>query len=464
MEKPFRIAATVFSVGAFVLGLGQGMTSFAAETAHSDGRVRSGDRISEASVPVPLPSGFQVIANELEGPVFADARGRTLYTWPFKSMRNGFAGDPKGKSVCEDKVTLKSAGLMSPYPPGLDLPKSDNRMSCTAFWPPVYADDDAKPVGNWTIITRDDGTMQWAYDGSAVYTSILDHEPGDVLGGTRLGRRGDSPAARYPIGPPPVVPPGFLVENTVRGRLLLTDERYSVYVSDGDGPNTSNCIDACARTWLPILAPHSAQPQGEWSVVERDRGVRQWAFRKKPLYTYYEDERPGQLEGGDMPGWHSVYTQVVPPAPEDFTIQKTLNGDVLADSHGKTVYYYSCGEDSFDMMPCDTMDSPQQYRFAVCGNSDVAKCLNTWPYVLASPGATSDTRLWSAVWVDPATGHEAQPNQPGALYVWAYRDRPVYTYALDEEPGDFFGNNAGEWHGRWNGYQAFWIRELGRQG
>jgi predicted lipoprotein with Yx(FWY)xxD motif len=408
-----------------------------------------------------MPPGFQVIANELEGPVFADAKGHTLYTWPIKAMRNGYAGDPQGKSVCGDKVTLKSAGLMSPYPGGLDLPEPNNHVSCIAYWPPVYAGDDAKPVGKWSIITREDGKKQWAYDDHALYTSVLDHAPGDVLGGTGIDDRGDSPAAREPVGPPPAVPPGFRVKTTLRGRMLLTDGHYSVYESDGDSPNKSNCVDACARIWLPILAPASAQPQGDWSIIERAPAVRQWVFRKKPLYTYSGDEAPGSVDGNDVSGWHSVYTQVVPSAPKDFTIQTNLNGKVLADSHGKTVYYYSCGEDSVDQLACDTMESPQEYRLAVCGDGDVAKCLQTWPYVVASPSAKSESRLWSAVWVDPKTGHRAQPNQQGALRVWAYRDRPVYTYAGDHEPGDFQGNNAGEWHGKWNGYQAFWIRDLG---
>ena len=154
----------------------------------------------------------------------------------------------------------------------------------------------------------------------------------------------------------------------------------------------------------------------------------------------------------------------MPPAPKDFTIQVNTNGEVLADSHGKTLYYYSCGEDSSDQLACDTMESPQEYRIAVCGDGDIGKCLKTWPYVVASASAKSESRLWSIVWVDPKTGHRAQPNQPGALHVWAYRDRPVYTFAGDREPGDFEGNNMGEWHGKWNGYQAFWIRDLGARG
>lgn len=452
MRISFGIAA--FSLGLLACAAG----AIAAET------TRPGKLATESYANVPMPPGFQVVPNELEGPVFADAKGRTLYTWPVKAMRNGYAADPENKSVCGDKVVLKSAGLMSPYPPGLDLPDPEGRVSCIAFWPPVYAADDAKPIGDWTVITREDGKKQWAYGKHALYTSTIDRAPGDVLGGTTMARRGDSPAAREPVGPPPAVPPAFRVMTTPRGRMLLTETRYSVYESDRDGPNKSNCVDACTLTWVPILAPHSAQPQGDWSIVERAAGVRQWAFRKKPLYTYSGDSGAAKLDGGDEPGWHNVYTQAAPPAPKDFTLQATLNGDVLAANGGKTVYYYSCGEDSADMMPCDMLESPQQYRIAICGNGDIARCLKTWPYVLVSPGVKSDSRLWSAVWVDPNTGRRAQPNQPGALNVWAYRDRPVYTFAGDKKPGDFLGNNTGEWHGKWNGYQAFWVRDLGGRG
>jgi predicted lipoprotein with Yx(FWY)xxD motif len=456
MKTKFNTAA-IISAGLLVLGLGAGAASSAAERARAVA-------MTEDYARVPMPPGFQVIAHELEGPVFADAKGRTLYTWPARAMRNGFAADAENKSACGDKVVLKSAGLMSPYPGGLDLPDPETRVSCIAFWPPVYAGDDAKPVGDWTIITRDDGKKQWAYGKHALYTSSIDRAPGDVLGGTTTAPRGDSPAAREPVGPPPAIPPAFRVSSTVRGRILLTEGRYSVYASDRDGPNKSNCVDACALTWLPILAPHSAQPQGDWSIVERAPGVRQWAFRKQPLYTFSGDTGFAKLDGAYEPGWHNVYTQLVPPAPKDFMIQETLNGSVLADSRGKTVYVYSCGEDSTDMMPCDTLESPQQYRLAVCGDGNVEKCVKMWPYVRVSAGVKSESRLWTAIWVDPATGRRAQPNQSGALNVWAYRDRPVYTHAADDEPGEFIGHNTGEWHGRWNGYRAFWIYDIGARG
>src|SRR5665213_2134807 len=247
-------------------------------------------RLTEAYIHTPMPSGFRVVLTEIDGPVFADASGKTLYSWPRAELRNGATGDNKGESECTSTKTTVNAGLMSPYPAGLLLPDLDQRPNCTQAWPPVRAAANAKPVGEWTIITRKDGIRQWAYAGYALYTSALDQQLGDVIGGSsRRGSGGDEPVKRKPVGPSPDVPSGFKVLSTALGRLVVTADRFSVYVSDHDGPNRSDCDAECTKTWTPILAPEVSRPHGEWSIVERSPGVRQWAFRKQPLYRYTLD-------------------------------------------------------------------------------------------------------------------------------------------------------------------------------
>jgi hypothetical protein len=61
--------------------------------------------------------------------------------------------------------------------------------------------------------------------------------------------------------------------------------------------------------------------------------------------------------------------------------------------------------------------------------------------------------------IDPTTGRRATERQPGALRVWAYRDRPVYTCWRDRAPGDANCDSFGEFNGRRNGYRAFWLRD-----
>jgi predicted lipoprotein with Yx(FWY)xxD motif len=415
--------------------------------------------VVESYVSVPMPPGFKVVISELEGPIFADARGHTLYMWPSKKLRNGYSGEMKGKPACYDEVRKETAGLMSPYPAGVLLPELTTRPSCIKLWPPVLASGDAKPVGKWTILTRKDGAKQWAYDEQALYTSILDQAPGEAIGGSTRKDNEESPAVRVPVAPPPKVPPGFAVKTTSNGRLLTTDKNYSVYAYDKDTATESMCDSVCVRTWVPLIAPQLAQAQGEWLTIERSAGLRQWTFRGKPLYTYVMDTNQWSQEGSDVPGWRNVYTQRVPPPPADFTVQDSVGGQVLADHRGMTIYRYNCGDDSVDQLSCDHPDDTQVYRLAICGAGDAIRCLDNWPYVPADSDAKSTSHAWTVMRIDPKTGRAAAAGQPGALRVWAYRERPVYTYAGDRQPGDINGDSAGEWRGYRNGFKAFWLRD-----
>ncbi|WP_457646324.1 COG4315 family predicted lipoprotein [Profundibacter sp.] len=89
---------------------------------------------------------IQMAATE-SGKVYTDANGMTLYT---------FDKDTKGMSNCND--------------------------GCAVKWPPLMAD--AKAVGKdpFSIITRADGSKQWAVNGMPLYTWIKDKKPGDVTG------------------------------------------------------------------------------------------------------------------------------------------------------------------------------------------------------------------------------------------------------------------------------------------
>jgi predicted lipoprotein with Yx(FWY)xxD motif len=208
-----------------------------------------------------------------------------------------------------------------------------------------------------------------------------------------------------------------------------------------------------------MLAPDSARPHGAWTIFERTPGVRQWAFRHRPLYRYALDTYSYSVQGSDEPGWHNVYTQLAPPPPAGFTVQDTTSGQVVADAHGRTIYIYSCGDDSVDQLGCDHPSETQAYRLAMCGAGDPARCRETFPYVIATSGAKTAGRSWSIMDIDPNTGHLARPGQPGALHVWAYRDRPVYTYAGDRAPGDINADGLGEFRGEREGFKAYWVRD-----
>jgi predicted lipoprotein with Yx(FWY)xxD motif len=430
----------------------------------------------EVSENEPMPPGFGVQPTDVDGPVFTDARGMTLYSWPNHEMELGDAGDHKGKpSTCTDVKTTVTAGLYDIYPAGLILPDLDIRPSCLQAWPAVFAADDAKPVGNWTIIARADGRKQWAYDGLPLYTSYLDSKPGQVNGGLRRPwYDGDhTPPFRVPVGPAPAVPPAFKVISIATGRILTTiatgrvptnSVGYVIYSSGADRPNVSNCQGECLKEWVPVLAAQAAQPLGEWGVIERSPGVKQWTFRKMPVYSYAYDrlrtilgERATSLIANDLPGWSPVYMQKWPEPPKEFTVQDSVIGQVLADEHGKTLYLYFCADDASDQLSCDHPSQTQAYRLAICGRGDPAAC--KFPYVPAPKNAVVNSLIWGTAWIDPRTGHPAKPDQPGAIHVWTFRDRPIFTFKDDDKPGDARGNAWGEANGIRNGYKAFYIRD-----
>jgi len=89
---------------------------------------------------------------------------------------------------------------------------------------------------------------------------------------------------------------------------VLTDQAgMTLYTFDKDtaGSGKSVCNDQCAKAWPPLAAPADAQAQGDYSVVVRDDGARQWAYKGKPLYTFVKDAKAGDKNGDNVRDiWH----------------------------------------------------------------------------------------------------------------------------------------------------------------
>ena len=76
-----------------------------------------------------------------------------------------------------------------------------------------------------------------------------------------------------------------------------------LYIFEGDEKGKSNCDKVCAAVWPIVRAPDNAKSIGDWTIVEREDGRRQWAYKGKPAYTFYDDE-PNEPKGiGLTYGW-----------------------------------------------------------------------------------------------------------------------------------------------------------------
>ena len=73
----------------------------------------------------------------------------------------------------------------------------------------------------------------------------------------------------------------------------------TLYTFDKDaaGSGKSVCNGPCAVNWPPLFATDNDRPSGDWSIVTRDDGRKQWAFRGKPLYYWIKDQKPGDRTG-----------------------------------------------------------------------------------------------------------------------------------------------------------------------
>ena len=60
--------------------------------------------------------------------------------------------------------------------------KSTCNGPCAKNWPPLLAGKDDKGGGQFSIIARDDGSLQWAHEGKPLYRWIKDTRPGDRTG------------------------------------------------------------------------------------------------------------------------------------------------------------------------------------------------------------------------------------------------------------------------------------------
>ena len=221
--------------------------------------------------------------------------------------------------------------------------------------------------------------------------------------------------AALPLAAAPVVPAGIGVKERGDGWTFVNDKSLALYTYDRDlrTPGESACDADCAKAWPPLTAPADAKPVGDWSIIARKDGAKQWAFKGRPLYGYAEEGGPSTAYGdGSGETWYVAYDPL--PTPQEFSITNTLLGRTLADARGMTVY-------SFDSDKADT---------SACTD----KCLNDWAPIEA-PIAANGRAPWSTL------------IRPDGTKQWAYKGKPLYRYLHESAAFEFAGNDVGKtWH------------------
>ncbi len=94
--------------------------------------------------------------------------------------------------------------------------------------------------------------------------------------------------------------------DTAKGKVLTDAKGMTLYIFDKDSDGKSVCNGPCAANWPPLMVSGDAKADGAYTIVVRDDGGKQWAYKGKPLYTWVKDTKPGDISGDGVASnaWH----------------------------------------------------------------------------------------------------------------------------------------------------------------
>ncbi len=349
--------------------------------------------------PIPFFAGGGPRRGGDRGYTYANAGGMALYT--------NDKDTEKGKSFCYD--------------------------DCAKAYPAVAVVKGAKASGDWSIISRTDGVKQWAYRGKPVYTFAKETAIGQARGagaGAEGGWRNlkFDPAAdiSLPFGM------GIAEAEVANGYVLVDSRRMTVYTFDGDVAKTKTACatSTCPDHWLPVAAAMLANPRGDFTLLDRADGVKQWAYKGKPLFTYGGDHMQGDANGVGVDKKYQAAMLVRHFMPTSVSFRQDISrGPIVTTADGMTLYRRDTSYHQPDGhgLPGSTPGNPSVGR-AMGVKSCRDECLKTWRPFMAPESAVSQ-------------GFFDVVERPEGGKQWAYKGFALYTYPGDKKPGDKTGSD-----------------------
>lgn len=301
--------------------------------------------------------------------------------------------------------------------------------ACAAEWPAAIAADDAKPVGDWSIIPRADGAKQWAFRGMPLYHSMKDIKPKDMGYGGPSGALGEDTDGVWHVAKVTpaswmTLPAGITVAEALAapGQVLVNAKGRTLYTYDGDPKQDKALLDQ----WAPVPASQLDLPVGDFMTVSRADGANQWAYKGKALYTFRGDIEAGDLNGaGQMKGLQAATVlHYFMPAEVAVVKDQRRGGLLVQASTGKILYardraqwngtgaHYARG---------NLRGNPATGTAIGLTGCD-QDCEKTWQPLLA-PADAKNWGSWTVL------------DRPDGTKQWAYQSYALYTNA---------GEKAGE--------------------
>lgn len=315
---------------------------------------------------------------------------------------------------------VTDAGQMTLYTSKRDITPGTSTCveDCAVAWPPYLASKDAITGEGWSVFTRGDGSQQWAYEDKPLYLYSVDQGPGDTYG-EGIGLLWDISFIDAPT------PPGISARKTLMGSVAADQHQKTLYTPQVEVDAVSLCVEnKCLEQWSPVVAPHVARSIGDWEVVTRDDGLKQWTHQGRPLFRYSGDVLFGEAAGdgvafdteGNM--MEAMVLEPRPQYPDWVTVQDTDAGEMLADENYSSIY---------------TWDPSKLFsRLAAPAKACGAECLDEeWVPLYAGDDDVAPGGNWAIL-----------PLSDGRLQ-WAYKGRYLFTNTRDVTQGSFLGYRHG---------------------
>lgn len=99
-----------------------------------------------------------------------------------------------------------------------------------------------------------------------------------------------------------IAAPPVKTVSTDMGDVLAGENGMTLYTFQRDTAGVSNCYDQCAVNWPPLAADDAATAEGDYTIVDRTDGTKQWAKGGMPLYFWIQDSKEGDTTGDGVNG------------------------------------------------------------------------------------------------------------------------------------------------------------------
>ncbi len=289
----------------------------------------------------------------------------------------------------------------------------------------------------FSVVLRADGHKQLALRDKPLYFFSGDINAGDINGEGKAGvwhLATQAPVALSTVSLNSNDGEYFVANAKVWASGLTAAENrqgFSLYTFDKDAAGVSNCKDACATNWPPLLAAEGEAAELPYSLVSRsDTNLKQWALNNQPLYFFKNDTTAGTTAGKAIANWRLARpTSLQPAASATGTIYAAFGQVDIAQINATTMVEEKIrvNKNGYSLYTFDKDIDGQSH----C--TKLNDCLTKWPALMARPGAQA-IAPYSLISRDSG-------------WQWALNGKPLYLFSGDTQATEIKGDGVGGlWH------------------